>query len=58
MRLENCELIFYTAWYEDSKQIFFATIVCDFYHAVADFNRVGMDDADYVYDEILAEIRR
>lgn len=47
----------YTGKHEDFKPVFFASTDCDFYYAVADFNRIGMDDADYVYDEISAEIR-
>lgn len=46
----------YTGKHEDFKPVFFASTDCDFYYAVADFNRIGMDDADYVYDEISAEI--
>ena len=42
----------YTVPYEDYKQIFFKAINCHICYAVADFNRIGMDYADYVYDEI------
>lgn len=42
----------YTVYYEDYKQIFFTTVNCHICYAVADFNGIGMDDADYVYDEI------
>ena len=47
----------YTGKHEDFKPVFFASTDCDFYYAVADFNRIGMDDADYVDDEVFVKIR-
>ena len=38
------------------KQIFFASIGCDIYNAVADFNGTGLDDANYVNDEVSVKI--
>ena len=47
----------YTDGYEDFKPIFFASIDCDIHNAAADFNRAGLDDADYVDDEVFVKIR-
>ena len=47
----------YTDNHEYFKPVFFATTDCNFHYAVADFNRIGMDDADYVHDEILVALR-
>ena len=55
--LEKGKVIFYTALYEDSEQVFFTPIGCDFYHAVAGFNWFGVDDANYVHDEVFVKIR-
>lgn len=57
MGLEKRKVIFYTEQYEDFEQIFFTTVGCNLCNADAGFDGVGMDDADYVYDEILVEIR-
>ena len=46
----------YTGNHEDFEPVFFASTDCNFCYAVADFNRIGMDDADYVHDEILVKI--
>lgn len=55
--LENCFVIFYTCIrYEDFKSLFFTAIGGNLYNVVADFNRLGMDDADYVHDEVLVKI--
>lgn len=48
----------YTAKYENTEQIFYASIDRDFYNAVVGSDGFGMDDADYVHDEILAELWR
>lgn len=42
----------YTVPYEDYKQIFFKAISCHIYYAADDFDGIGMDNADYVHDEI------
>ena len=52
------KVIFYTAYYEDYKPIFFTTIVGDFRYVVADIDWFGMDDADYIHDEIFIAIWR
>ena len=57
LRLENWKLIFYTAYYEDFKSLFFTSIGRNFCDADVNFNRFGMDDADYVHDEVFIEIR-
>ena len=51
------KVIFYTAYYEDYKPIFFTTIVGDFRYVVADIDWTGVDDANYVHDEVLVKIR-
>lgn len=55
--VENDKFIFYTAYYEDFKSVFFKAINCDFYNANADFNGIGVDDANNVHDEILVKVR-
>ena len=55
--VENDKFIFYTAYHEDFKSVFFKAINCDFYNANADFNRIGVDDANNVHDEILVKVR-
>ena len=57
MCLEKRKVIFYTARYEDFKPIFFTATGGDFCHAVVGTDRAGMDDADYVHDEVLAKVR-
>ena len=46
----------YTVHYEYYKQIFCKTAGCHIYYAVDDFNRIGMDYANYVHDEIPVEL--
>ena len=48
----------YTVKYENTEQIFYAPVDRDFYHAVIGADGIGMDDADYVHDEIPVELRR
>jgi Zn-finger protein len=47
---------FYTVRYEDYKPIHFKAVDCNICYAVINFNRIGMDDANYVYDEILVKL--
>ena len=55
--LEKRKVIFYTAGYEDFKPIFFTTVGGNFCDAVAGADGTGMDDADYVHDEVLVKVR-
>ena len=48
----------YTAKYEITEQIFYASTGRDFCHAVVGSDGIGMDDANYVHDEILVELWR
>ena len=48
----------YTAKYENTEQIFHASTGRDFYNAVAGADWVGLDAADYVYDEVPVELWR
>lgn len=57
LHLEMVKVIFYTAYYEDYKPIFFTTIVGDFRYVVADIDWTGVDDANHVHDEVLVKIR-
>ena len=56
--LEKRKVIFYTAYHEDSKPIFFASINCNIYNVAADFDGLGMDDANHVDDEVFIKVRR
>ena len=55
--LEAIEELSRKFYYEYYNQIFFQAVNCDIYYAVADFDGTGVDDANYVYDEVLAELR-
>ena len=57
LHLEMVKVIFYTAYYEDYKPIFFTTVGGNFCDAVAGADGTGMDDADYVHDEVLVKVR-
>ena len=38
------------------KRYFSRQLVAIFYNAVTGFNRLGMDDANHVYDEVFVKI--
>lgn len=44
-------------YYEYSKAVFFTSTGDNLCDVVVGFDRVGMDDADYVHDEIPVKIR-
>ena len=46
----------YTMNYEDYRQVFFTTIGRHICYAAVDFNRTGVDNANYVHDEVLAKL--
>lgn len=48
----------YTAQYEYNKQVYFAQTYRHFYNVVDDTYRIGMDDSNYVDDEVFAELWR
>ncbi len=55
--LEKRKVMLYTGQHEDIKPIFFASIGGNFYNVAVDINRVGMDDANHVDDEVFVKIR-
>ena len=48
----------YTAYYEDNQQIFYTTVGRHIYYAAVGADGFGVDDADYVHDEVLVELWR
>ena len=46
----------YTAKYENIEQVFFASAGRDFYNAVAGTDRIGMDAANHVNDEVIIKL--
>ncbi len=44
-------------YYEDYRQVFFTATGRDICDVVADFNGIGMDDANHVHDEVLVKLR-
>lgn len=47
----------YTAKYENTKQIFYTPTYRNFCDAAVGANRIGMDVANYVHDEVLVKLR-
>lgn len=47
----------YTGNYENIRQVFYASTGRDFCDAVAGADRTGMDDANFVHDEIFIKLR-
>lgn len=48
----------YTAKYENTEQIYHAELGRDFYNVAAGADGAGMDDANYVHDEVLVKLWR
>ena len=46
----------YTVQYEYYKQVFFASVNRNICGTVADSYGIGMDDADYVHDEVFVKL--
>lgn len=47
----------YTANYENTRQVLYATISRYFYHAVVGPDGIGVDGSNNVYDEVLTKLR-